>query len=362
MSIVSSETNNFPQVDATHICIGFSELCNSEHRANALIDNFYLTTTYEEDTNKFIDGDIKDSLVYLSFNGSVSNFDNTTVELTPSNKNQAPVILEKADGTLMTRVSFSDPNNGKYVPYAVQKVKCAQSNVFELYFDNIELDKFKPFAYDANNNAINVVSITKNKATLDFEPKSKYGQELTIVYQPRNSFVVENLDNDVFKIQLGKHDGQPFKITYETEEDNVVKLINNIDLNAVNNPQHDGFIYLTDSVYNVDTLDCTIYPKEIRADGKQKAIIIVDCKDENGSIVTDALLTLNAEHGTIKVPVQHDTIVPLQQQAGRHIYEYTPPIVNASYDGYIIDNIKIEARQNNELRLSMRTSIKLYSV
>lgn len=354
-------TDTFELTPSGNLCIGFSEY-SEEHRANALIDDLYMTNTYSENIYDYLDGSISNPLVHLNFNGSVSNFNNTIVELAPSFTNHAPVILTKEDGTVMTKVSFTDPNTGNYVPYVIQKTKCALSNIFELYFDDIDTDKFKMYAMDSENNPIEVIELNGNKVTLSLSPNEKYGQYITIVYQPKNAYTIEPQEDDTFRIHLGGHDGQPLSIVYEKEKYNDCRLIENIDLNAMNNPNHDGFIYLTHEIFSVENINCTVAPKELKADGKHKAILIIECRDKYNNMVTDVDLIVTTEYGTITSPPARLEMIPFQQQAGRAIYHYTTPLIDASFDGYINNKITINAFKDNRLQMAIQTSIKLISI
>jgi hypothetical protein len=357
-----AESNSFSINPGNHFCVGFSETVQ-DYRSNSLIDNLYVIDRYEDNIDKFQGNLIQTPLIHMTFDGSVSNNDYTVIELQPANKNMAPVIVQKEDGTVLRRIAFTDPESGEYMTYAAETFKCTGSNIFQVPFNDIATDIFKPFAEDQTGNRIEVQNVTGDKITLDIDGKEKYGQKFTIYYQPRDIYTVEYTDDDMFRVKLGKHDGQPVTITYETEDKNDVKLLTNIDLNAMNNPNHDGFIYLTKDLYNIENMDYSIYPRELKANAMNKALIVIDAKDKYGNIISDATFSLEATYGNINMPPAGQIMeVPLQQQAGRYIYEYTSPLINASFDGYIYDSITIKAFQNNTIQMTMQANIKLLSV
>lgn len=347
---------------ADHISIGFSKT-EEILRANALIDDLYITGSYNNQIDAFLNRDVEDPIAYFSFDGNVSNFDNTVIDLEPANKNHAPVLIEKQDGTMMQRVAFSDPVTGEYIAYAVEKVKCIDSNVFEVPFEEIDNTNFRTIALDSQNNALEVIEVIGNKIIVDLDPNQRYGEMITLIYQPKDSYTVKYSSDDTFTVVLGRHDGQPIKITYETEDYNEMRLLPNIDLNSMNNPNHTGFIYLTHEIFDVENINHTIYPREIRADGNSKSLIIIDCRDKYNNIVSDVDIVIETKFGTITQPPQGYLMeVGLEQQAGRTIYEYEPPRINASFDGYIDDPITIKAYQDNILKMSIQTTIKLFSM
>lgn len=351
---------------ADHICIGFSE-STAMKRANALIDNLYILNERNSNIEEFEGGLIKNPFIYVSFDGNISKFDNSIITLPTSNVLNAPIIVQKSDGTELRRMTFMDPDTGNYIAYGIQKLKCSGSNVFEVPFDDIDNETHKPRAYTSNGDFINVIDVDDNKITLDIDPKQYYGQTITMIYQPRNSYTIDYNDNDLCTIMLGRHDGQTLKITYEGNEDAPHRLLTNIDLNAMNNPNHDGFIYATQAVYPIENINYSIFPRALRADGKSKAIIIIDAKDKYGNIVTDVDINVEAEMDPERrrisaPPAGYLMEVPIAQQAGRYIYQYTSPSIDASVDGYVYDNITIKAYKDGVLQMSVKTSIKLMSI
>jgi hypothetical protein len=349
-------------MNANHICVGFSEELYVD-RANALIDDLTIISKYNNNIGEFKSGVVKDPDVYLSFDGNVSKFDSSVISLSIRNANHSPVIVQKEDGTELRRMMFMDPQTGEYIPYAIQSVPCGTSNVFQMLLDDIDNETHKPVAYMSTGQSINVLGVDGDKVTLDIDPKKHIGQTFTIIYYPKNSYTIDYQDNDLCRIMLGKHDGQKLTITYEGSETTAHALLTNIDLNAINNPNHDGFVYLTNSVYQVENLNYSISPKEMKADGNGVATIVVDARDRYGNIVTDIDVTIDTKHGSITVPPAGYTMeVPLTQQAGRYLFQYKVPMIDASVNGYVYDEITIKAWKDQKLQMSAKTSIKLLSV
>jgi hypothetical protein len=346
-----------------YAAVGFSDLSPAMHRANALIDDMYIVEHYRQSHTEFVNKTIEKPYVYISFDGNVSKFDNSLIELEILNPHKAPVVIEKADGTPLRRMTFMDPDTGEYIPYGIQRVKVVTSNVFELPFDDIDNEVHKPVARSVNGDLLTVLDVSNNKITLDIDPRQYYGQTITIIFYPKNCYTVDYKDNGLCRIMLGKHDGQAIKVTYERDGMTTKKLLTNIDLNAMNNPNHDGFIYLTRDIFEVENINYTIYPRELRGDGHSTATIVVETRDRYGNIVTDVDIEVVPNYGSISIPPQGYVMeVPLQQQAGRVIFTYNAPIIDASIDGYVFDDIVIKAKKNEVLQMSVKTSIRLLSV
>ncbi len=335
-------------IDGTHynfeaaLNFGSSLLVGTgEINANGYIRDLYLYDHAE------IDGKYDK---YYPFNGSVSESRGTIIETPIPNRNHAPVIVQKADGTPLTRVAF--PNNETY---AMQTVVVNDSNDFEIPFEYIETRSFTTVA-KAGSEILPIKEIYKNHIVLDIDPADYNGQKITLIYQPQDAYTVIYGDTTM-TIKIASHDGSDLTITYESDD---IKLLPNNDLNSAHNPNHSGFLYLTHDLYQVENINMTMYPAEIKAG--QTAFIAIDTKDAYGNIVTDADVSVVCSYGEI-IPIEAaEQPVPISEQAGRYMFKYISPLINASIDGYIVDKITVTVSKDYQIQAMSEYDIKIFAI
>jgi hypothetical protein len=131
-------------------------------------------------------------------------------------------------------------------------------------------------------------NVIKLKAALD----EKYlGQDLFVWYQPRDCYTIDfnTGDNGTCRITLGRNEGDPVTIIYEANPYvGDYALAETVDLNALNNPNHQGFMYITQNLDTAEIFRINVSPDEFVANGFNYAVIVLEVVDKYGNPVSRA--------------------------------------------------------------------------
>ena len=121
---------------------------------------------------------------------------------------------------------------------------------------------------------------------------------ITIQYTPRNVFCA-NYDSEAggLEITLSNTDGKTITITYENEYGAKKKLVATVEANPFKASNNNGFVYITNTPIPVTSIDVTVTPSALIADGHQVATITVSCLGEKGVPTSNALISVELEHG-----------------------------------------------------------------
>ena len=303
-----------------------------------------------------------DIVFHATFNYAITNFEQSTVDIPMSPNDFSPVLVEK-NGKQMKRVSFFDYETGKY------QTRNKEVFVFDKNTDFIELahtdidNPHFPLVIKDEGNVIYgspymvdggrvYLSLTENeKDLLD-------GRILYAYYQPIDCFTVDyNIKAwDSFQVDIGKHDGQKTKITYEGNRFSDKKLASMIELNPLINPNSEGFLYITKNVEKVSDFKIHVKDSSVYADG-MKTMICIEPFDKNGNFLSHVKLDVSCKHGKLQPMLDIASIVA-RESAGRFWYEYTSPLISQESVKKITMK-EIISCIDKETGLGMQTSITL---
>jgi hypothetical protein len=196
----------------------------------------------------------------------------------------------------MRKVSFTEAFNNKYVPYHRQEfvysgleIPIIISDVDYNYstmgiytFNGIRLTTPDDFDQTYHDN------ILKLKQPLD---ASYIGQKLLVWYQPNDCYTVDfNAGSEnTCRVTLGRNDGEPVTIIYEANPYvGDYALAETVDLNALNNPNNRGFMYITQTIDSAEIFRVNVSPDEFVANGFNYSVIILEVVDKYGNPVSNA--------------------------------------------------------------------------
>lgn len=276
-----------------------------------------------------------------TFNYAIGNFNKSIIEATLVPDYGSPVLVEKADGTAMRKVSFFDFYTGEYRTFNEEVVLYDRRNDYVTisYHDNdVDQTSFKlkiedaagvqfGMPYEMDGFKVRMELTEAEKKTLD-------GQYLYVSYQLEDSYTVDfNIGvPDSFRVTLGKHDGQGVKVTYEGNGFTDKKLLTMVELNPLLSPNHQGFLYVTRNDEPVTAFRIQATPGDLPANGGSEALVVVEPLDANGNYVSHCRLDVTADLGTIVAAYDEDS-VKLRDRAGRFLYRYRSPILSIETAG-----------------------------
>jgi hypothetical protein len=122
--------------------------------------------------------------------------------------------------------------------------------------------------------------------------------EVTIQYTPKNVFCASYDKNiDGYQILLSNTSGKSIAITYENVFGAKEKLVASVETNPFKAANNNGFVYVVSSPISVSSLDVTVTPSGLIADGNQIATITVECLGGKGTPTSNASISVSLEHG-----------------------------------------------------------------
>ena len=271
---------------------------------NGIIDNLIIYNRpldsediYRLFTSEYEPEDDGNMMLRANFNNGIGNFNWSTIDITPAPLPGTPIVVKKADGSIMMKVSFIDPTTGKYIPYYKQVFTYDGSNTIQVSVGDIDYDFFNTGIYTQEGLKIAGVddispTLYDNVIEINKDILSEYiGKDLEIWYQPKDCYTVDfNVgQSNVCRITLGKSHGEPVTIIYESNPDiGQRSLVETVDLNTANNPNNQGFMYITKNPGVAEVLRVSTSPSQFVANGYNYAVIVLEVVDDYGNPISNA--------------------------------------------------------------------------
>lgn len=302
-----------------------------------IILNRELTLREVQDANRNAEPitDNDSMIMRATFNYAFGNFNKSIIEATLAPTYGSPILIEKADGSPMRKVSFFDFYTGEYRTFNEEMVIYDKDyNYIEISYHDKDVDQesFKVTVkdergvvfgapYELRGRRIYLLLTDEEKNDLD-------GKKLYATYQLEDSYTVDfNIGvPDSFRVTLGKHDGQPVRMIYEGNDFTDERLATMVELNPLLNPNHEGFLYITHNDEQVTSFRVRATPDDLPANGGTEALVVVEPLDGNGNYISHCTLKVSCEYGTI-LPTYDEESIKLRERAGRFLYRYRPPIL-----------------------------------
>lgn len=322
-------------------------------------------------------------IMKATFNNAIGNFDRSIVEVAGIPEYGSPVLIEKADGEMMRKVSFFDIKTGEYRTYNTEAVLFdSDKEYLELSYTDKEID-LETFSIQVRDNQgvrwgdPHTLIANRLHLTIDdgerehidgqhfhgeLTRKALEGKYLYVTYQLKDSYTVDfNIGvPDAFRVSMGDHDGTDVTVAYEGNRHTDDKLITMVDLNPMMNPNHQGFLYITKNVEKVTTFRASASPETLAANGATNSLVSIEPLDGNGNYIGHLSLEVSAERGVV-VPVYDRNSVKLRDMAGRYLYRYYAPILSIEQTGKleVRDSINV---MDTETGIGVQLPIRLKSM
>ncbi|MEX3713576.1 hypothetical protein ABFV99_14325 [Cytobacillus horneckiae] len=295
------------------------------------------------------EGDIKNHLKYAVmqslFDGGISGQNVTWSEIPVAPIDHSPILVQKENGETLQKVSFFDHETGEYVTYNQEPfvydgksdyVEVAYKNLDEQFRDiairTIDGEKIgEPYRIDGKRFYFNLY---------DFEKPIYKNKSLFATYQVNDTYTIDyNIKAvDGYRINFAKHDGGS-RIVYQegNRYGEPKKLATMIDLNPIQNQNHEGFLYVTETINKTDSFRITATPDRLHADGGSSSTLIIEPLDYQGNFLSHSNLQVIAEKGFITRHISKDA-VEAQKRSGQYLYEYYAPYIQSEVDGEVVED------------------------
>lgn len=294
-------------------------------------------------------------LMQALFQGGISGQNVTWSEIPVAPFDHSPILVQKDDGSTMKKVSFFDFETGEYRPWNEESfIFDGKSDYAEVSYNDLD-EEFRGIAirteegekigepYRIDGKRIYFSLFSSQKELL----KNK---RLYATYQVNDTYTIDYNINavDGYRIDFAKHDGQD-RIVYQegNRYGESKKLATMIDMNPIHNQNHEGFLYVTETINKTDSFRITATPDRLHADGGSFATLVIEPLDYQGNFLTHADLEITASKGFIARHIYKDA-AEAQKRSGQYLYQYFAPYVHGDIDGEVTeDTIWVTDKENN---------------
>lgn len=279
------------------------------------------------------------------FDGGISGQNVTWSEIPVAPIDHSPILVQKDNGETLQKVSFFDFETGEYQTHNKEPfVYDGKSDYVEVAYNNLD-EKYRDIAirtedgekigepYHIDGKRLYFTFYSSLKPTL----KNK---TLYATYQVNDTYTVDyNIKAvDGYRINFAKHDGGK-RIVYQegNRYGEQKKLATMIDMNPIQNQNHEGFVYVTATVNKTDSFRITATPDRLHADGSSFSTLIIEPLDYQGNFLSHANLQIVADKGFISRHISRDA-VEAQKRSGQYLFQYYAPYIQSSKTGEIVED------------------------
>lgn len=295
------------------------------------------------------DSDIKailpQAIMQSLFDGGISGQNVTWSEIPVAPTDHSPILVQKEDGATLQKVSFFDYETGKYQTWNQEPfIYDGRSDFVEVAYSNLD-EQFRDISirtedgekigepYRIEGKRLYFSLYSSLKPTL----KNK---TLYATYQVNDTYTIDyNIKAvDGYRINFAKHDGGK-RIVYQegNRYGEPKKLATMIDMNPIQNQNHEGFLYVTNTINKTDSFRITVTPDRLPADGASFATLIIEPLDYQGNFLSHSNLEIVADRGFIARHISKDA-VEAQKRSGQYLYQYYAPYIYSSKKGGVIED------------------------
>lgn len=318
---------------------------------------FHNQISKEEDINKLLPQAIMQSL----FEGGISGHNVTWAEIPVAPIDHSPILVQKDTGETLQKVSFFNFQTGQYETWNQEPfvydgksdfVDVSYTNLNEEFRDiSIRTEEGEKIAepYRVDGKRFNF-SLSSNEKWL-YKNKTLYA-----TYQVNDTYTIDyNIKAaDGYRINFAKHDGGK-RVVYQegNRYGDIKKLATMIDMNPIQNQNHDGFLYVTNTVNKTDSFRITATPDRLHADGSSYSTLIIEPLDYQGNFLSHSNLRVVADKGFICRHVSKDA-VEAQKRSGQYLYQYYSPYIKSNNTGELIEDYIWIIDQDNDIGIGYK--------
>lgn len=233
-----------------------------------------------------------DTIQVENKNSAYIEFVDNKSTVSPLPQQFAPITLVSEDGDIFRRVFFDEGLineehfnlNSKIFKLSYKDIDASS---IEIYVDEVKLD------LDFN--------VVNNFIFVDISPD--VDRYISFKYKIINSFYVDyNIENDCIDIYINPKDNiTKALIQYETNEFDNKRSINYLSLNPIHNVDYQGYIYITDEVYEPYEIYAHYNPNYVYANGVDNIIICLEVVDKYYNPVIGEEVNIDCLYGDIEV-------------------------------------------------------------
>lgn len=295
------------------------------------------------------------AVMHSLFDGGISGKDVSWTELPVAPHDHSPILVEKEDGSVMQKVSFFDDETGEYRTWNREAFYYdGRSDYVELAYSNIN-DQFRgiglwtedgekigePYRIDGKR-----LYFEMYEATREYH-RNKW---LYATYQVNDTYTIDqNIEApDGYRIDFANHEGGNRVVIQEGNRyGESVKLATMIELNPIQNQNHEGFLYVTETSNQAENFRITASRDRLVADGGESTTIFIEVLDHQGNYLSYPNLEVKARYGFITRLTLKEA-ADSQRRAGQYFYHYTAPFIERKREGELMeDHIWVIDRTSN---------------
>jgi len=230
----------------------------------------------------------------------------------------APLIIE-ADGRVLKQVAFLDAGGGLTIENSEEIVGAGKEDFCLKYGKAFDVTLYY------NSTPINIDdSLVSDNKVFYVLPE---GQQVTVKYKVKDSFIVDFSGDSVSILFSEEYDN--ISVCYESKEDTAYYETSGPDFNPISSHLTSGFLFLTNDILPLASLEAKTHPDVIRGNGVDSCIIIIDAFDRWGNPVlnkeiTAATTVLTDEKNPATLP--SGSLVKRKTTYNRSIYVYKSPL------------------------------------
>ncbi|MEI4281654.1 hypothetical protein [Tetragenococcus halophilus] len=326
---------------------GITELLPSQSynfEANRILitdEGIVYSIIVEQEIEKIL-RDVTQKKLDINFTENVVYRKNNFIEGTMAPRDGSPILVSDSQGQ-MNRHYFFDEYTGDYVPYNKEYFTYKGEDFLPLAYDNIDKNFHVTVETDEGEFIGEPTKVEGKQLYLQLTEDQKaqlFGEELTVTYQVDRSYSVEfNTDTalDSYKVNFAKSPQEALTVTQEGNRFSDKKLAKEVELNPILNPQHKGFLYITQNDQEANGFRMNISSDMVHADGIDSADVIIEAIDAEGNEILNPFVDIyivdekgrtGNELGEI-VPVVTLETLKERKMAGRVYLKYYAPYIEA---------------------------------
>lgn len=326
---------------------GITELLPSQSynfEANRILitdEGIVYSIIVEQEIEKIL-RDVTQKKIDITFTENVVYRKNNFIEGTMAPRDGSPILVSDSQGQ-MNRHYFFDEYTGDYVPYNKEYFTYKGEDFLPLAYDNIDKNFHVTVETDEGEFIGEPTKVEGKQLYLqltEYQKAQLFGEELTVTYQVDRSYSVEfNTDTalDSYKVNFAKSPQEALTVTQEGNRFSDKKLAKEVELNPILNPQHKGFLYITQNDQEANGFRMNISSDMVHADGIDSADVIIEAIDAEGNEILNPFVDIyivdekgrtGNELGEI-VPVVTLETLKERKMAGRVYLKYYAPYIEA---------------------------------
>ncbi|MES9681807.1 hypothetical protein ABWK22_02580 [Gottfriedia acidiceleris] len=288
---------------------------------------------------------LPEAIMYSLFDGGISGQNVTWSEIPVAPVDHSPILVQKENGDTLQKVSFFDYETGEYRTWNQEPfVYDGKADFAEVAYSNLD-EQFRdiairtedgekigePYQIDGKRFYFNIPFYLKSS----FKNKTLYA-----TYQVNDTYTIDyNIKAvDGYRIDFAKHDGGK-RVVYQegNRYGEPKKLATMIDMNPIQNQNHEGFLYVTNTTNKTDSFRITATPDRLPADGSSFSTLIIEPLDYQGNFLSHSNIEIIASSGYVARHISRDA-VEAQKRSGQYLYQYFAPYIHSDKEGQIVED------------------------